>query len=98
MKHGGDNGQCSSSSRRANVRRAAAGLLLATDVADYLVSRGMPFRQAHEVVGAMVRQLLAEKRDFEALSIEEWRQHSALFTDDVRQHVTAAASVRVGTR
>jgi argininosuccinate lyase len=31
--------------------RAASGLLLATDVADYLVSRGVPFRQAHEVVG-----------------------------------------------
>ena len=49
--------------------RAASGLLLATDVADYLVSRGMPFRQAHEVVGAMVRRLLQEKRDFESLSL-----------------------------
>jgi len=75
--------------------RAAAGLLLATDVADYLVSRGMPFRQAHEVVGAMVRQLVAEKRDFESLSLDEWRKSSALFGDDVKQHVTAAASVRV---
>jgi argininosuccinate lyase len=75
--------------------RAAAGLLLATDVADYLVSRGMPFRQAHEVVGAMVRQLLAEKRDFESLSLPEWRKASELFRDDVKQHVTAAASVRV---
>ena len=75
--------------------RAAAGLLLATDVADYLVSRGMPFRQAHEVVGAMVRQLLAQKRDFESLSLDEWRDASHLFGDDVKQHVTAAASVRV---
>ncbi len=75
--------------------RAAAGLLLATDVADYLVSRGMPFRQAHEVVGSMVRKLLAEKRDFESLSLEDWRQSSELFGDDVKQHVTAAASVRV---
>ena len=75
--------------------RAAAGLLLATDVADYLVSRGMPFRQAHEVVGAMVRQLLAEKRDFESLSLPEWRKASELFGDDVTGHVTAAASVRV---
>ncbi len=75
--------------------RAAAGLLLATDVADYLVSRGMPFRQAHEVVGAMVRRLLLEKRDFESLSLEEWRQSHELFGADVKQHVTAAASVRV---
>jgi argininosuccinate lyase len=75
--------------------RAAAGLLLATDVADYLVSRGMPFRQAHEVVGAMVRKLLAQKRDFESLSLDEWRTSSELFGDDVKRHVTAAASVRV---
>ena len=75
--------------------RAASGLLLATDVADYLVARGMPFRQAHEVVGAMVRQLLADKRDFEMLSLDEWRRSSELFRDDVKQHVTAAASVRV---
>ena len=74
---------------------AAAGLLLATDVADYLVSRGMPFREAHEVVGAMVRRLLSQKRDFESMSLDEWRAASHLFGDDVKQHVTAAASVRV---
>lgn len=74
--------------------KAASGLLLATDVADYLVSRGMPFRQSHEVVGAMVRKLLSEGRDFEALSLAEWRQSSGLFGDDVKNRVTAAASVR----
>jgi argininosuccinate lyase len=73
---------------------AAAGLLLATDVADFLVGKGMPFRQAHEVVGAMVRQLLAEGRDFSALSLGEWQRHSALFDDDVRKVVTPEASVR----
>ncbi|MEZ5286151.1 MAG: argininosuccinate lyase [Vicinamibacterales bacterium] len=78
----------------ARTGRAASGLLLATDVADYLVSRGMPFRQAHEVVGAMVRQLLADGRDIEALSLEEWRAFSDLFQEDVRARVTAAASVR----
>ena len=43
------------------TRAAASGLLLATDVADFLVGKGMPFREAHEVVGGMVRQLLAER-------------------------------------
>jgi argininosuccinate lyase len=43
----------------------------------------------------MVRRLLQEKRDFESLSPEEWRQASNLFGNDVQQHVTAAASVRV---
>ena len=51
-------------------RRAASGLLLATDVADYLVGRGVPFRRAHEIVGALVRKLVAEGRDFGSLSLD----------------------------
>jgi argininosuccinate lyase len=76
------------------TERAASGLLLATDVADYLVSRGMPFRRAHEVVGALVRRLLAEGRDFSALTLEEWREASDLFGDDVPRAATALASVQ----
>ena len=48
---------------------AASGLLLATDVADYLVGRGVPFRRAHEIVGALVRKLVAEGRDFASLTL-----------------------------
>src|SRR5262249_61280804 len=61
--------------------RAASGLLFATDVADYLVARGMPFRRAHEVVGAMVRRLLAEGRDFSSLTMAEWREASEVVGD-----------------
>jgi len=73
---------------------AASGLLLATDVADYLVARGMPFRRAHEVVGAMVRRLLAEGRDFSALTMAEWREASDMFGDDAPRAATALASVQ----
>jgi argininosuccinate lyase len=73
---------------------AASGLLLATDVADYLTSRGLPFRRAHEVVGSMVRTLLAEGRDFSDLSMEEWRQASEMFGEDAPRAATALASVR----
>mgnify|MGYP003350003423 FL=1 len=45
-------------------------------------------------VGGMVRQLLAQGRDFESLSLAEWQQVHASFGDDVQQHITAAASVR----
>ena len=72
---------------------AASGLLLATDVADYLVDRGMPFRDAHEVVGAIVRRLLKEGRTFDQLSLEEWRSHSTLFDDDIRDAITPYASI-----
>ena len=73
---------------------AASGLLLATDVADYLVTRGMPFRRAHEVVGAMVRRLLTEGRDFSALTMAEWREASEMFGDDAPRAATALASVQ----
>ena len=73
---------------------AASGLLLATDVADYLVTRGMPFRRAHEVVGAMVRRLLAEGRDFSDLTMAEWREASEMFGEDAPRAATALASVQ----
>jgi len=74
--------------------RAASGLLLATDVADYLVARGMPFRRAHEVVGAMVRRLLVEGRDFSSMTMAEWREASEMFGDDAPRAATALASVQ----
>ena len=73
--------------------RAASGLLLATDVADYLVDKGVPFRDAHEVVGALVRKLLAEDRSFETMTEDEWRAQSPLFGADVIDWVTPSASV-----
>jgi argininosuccinate lyase len=73
--------------------RAASGLLLATDVADYLAIRGMPFRQAHEIVGAMVRRLLADGRDFSSLTLKEWKEASDFFGDDAPQAATPLESV-----
>lgn len=78
---------------RVRAARAASGLLLATDVADYLVGHGVPFRRAHEIVGALVRQLVADGRDFESLSMAEWRAASDLIGEDVVARVTARASV-----
>jgi argininosuccinate lyase len=74
--------------------RAASGLLLATDVADYLTTRGMPFRRAHEIVGAMVRQLVTQGRDFSSLTMAEWREASEMFGDDAPLAATALASVK----
>ena len=77
----------------ARAELAASGLLLATDVADYLVSRGMPFRDAHEVVGGIVCRLIAEGREFSSLTPEEWRGYSVLFGDGMLRRITARASV-----
>jgi len=76
---------------------AASGLLLATDVADYLVARGVPFRRAHEIVGALVRRLVAEDRDFSSLSAGEWRAASEVFGPDIVNRVTPAVSVAAKT-
>ncbi len=78
---------------RDRTESAASGLLLATDVADYLVGRGLPFRRAHEIVGGLVRKLVAEGREFGSLSLDEWRAASTLFDADVAGRVTARMSV-----
>jgi len=78
---------------RARAASAASGLLLATDVADYLVGRGVPFRRAHEIVGALVRTLVADGRDFGSLSLAEWRAASDKFEPDVVDRVTPGVSV-----
>ena len=79
--------------RPARSEGAAGGMLLATDVADYLVDRGVPFRRAHEVVGGIVRDLLAQGRDFGSLTAEEWRGYDARFGADTAARVTSRASV-----
>jgi argininosuccinate lyase len=80
--------------KTAATAEAASGLLLATDVADYLVAKGVAFRDAHETVGSLVRQLVREGRTFGSLTLPEWQRHSNLFEEDVRDAISAAASVK----
>ena len=63
-------------------RAAAGGFALATDLADYLARKGMPFRRAHAVVGGIVRKLQEEGRELESLTLEELRSFSELFDED----------------
>ena len=72
---------------------AASGLALATDVADLLVARGVPFREAHEVVGRIVRDLVASGRDFASLTPEEWRGYHERLDADGAARITARGSV-----
>jgi argininosuccinate lyase len=59
--------------------------LLATDLADYLVLRGLPFRQAHEVIGKLVAYSLQQKRGFADLKLKEFQEFSDKFEADVFQ-------------
>jgi argininosuccinate lyase len=79
--------------RPAVTRQAASGLLLATEVADYLVGKGLPFRTAHEVSGRIARDLYEAGQDYSALTIERWRAYHESFDTDVFRAVTPEAAV-----
>lgn len=67
--------------------------MLATDLADYLVHKGMPFREAHEVVGRAVRQAEQERITLAELSLTTLQSLSALFAEDVTSIFDFSASV-----
>ncbi|MBV9464237.1 MAG: argininosuccinate lyase [Verrucomicrobiae bacterium] len=60
-------------------------LLLATDLTDYLVLKGVPFREAHQVVGQVVKQCEKEGRKLTELKPDQWKKHSACFGEDVAE-------------
>ncbi|PLX89080.1 MAG: argininosuccinate lyase [Desulfuromonas sp.] len=77
-----------------NMRIAAArGFSTATDVADYCVRKGLPFRQAHEVVGKTVRYCVETGKDIPELTLAEFKEFSDLIEEDIYDYVTLEASV-----
>jgi len=82
------------SAKKANMYNSAKrGFATATDLADYLVRKGMAFRDAHEVVGLAVRAGLDSSRDLSEISLPELQQFSALITEDVFGFLTLEGSV-----
>jgi len=82
------------SAKKANMYNSAKrGFATATDLADYLVRKGMAFRDAHEVVGLAVRLGIESKRDLSEISLPELQQFSALITVDVFDYLTLEGSV-----
>ena len=80
---------------------ATANYALATDLADYLARKGLPFREAHEVIGRLVRYAESAAKDFPNLSIKEYQSFSPLFDEDVlsldARSAVAARNVYGGT-
>ena len=67
-----------------NMRRAAAkGFINATDCADYLTKKGMPFRDAYKLTGCMVSDCIAKDKTLEELTLDEFKGYSALFENDI---------------
>ena len=79
--------------REVMARGAAGGFTNATDCADYLVKRGVPFRDAHRVVGELVAYCLNEDKALLDLSLEELRRFHPAFGEDVFEDLSLLACV-----
>ncbi|MGB3623476.1 argininosuccinate lyase [Ketobacter sp. MCCC 1A13808] len=80
--------------KKDNMRDAARrGFSTATDLADYLVKKGVPFRDSHEIVGKAVAYGVAQVKDLSEMSLQELRQFSDMISEDVFDVLTLEGSV-----
>ncbi|MDD7794923.1 argininosuccinate lyase [Clostridium sp. 'White wine YQ'] len=80
--------------KKDNMRKGAlGGFTNATDVADYLVKKGVAFRNAHEVVGAIVLQCINENKNIEELSLKELKEFSPEFEEDIYNAISLETCV-----
>jgi len=81
---------------KANPQRISNAInedyILATDLADYLVKKGIPFRQAHNTVSKLGKYAVANRKSFRELSLSEYRDFSPLFDKDV-YNITLESSI-----
>lgn len=75
------------------LNAALKGFTNATDVADYLVNKGMPFRDAHAVSGKLVFYCIDNKTDLLSLSLEEFKGQSQLFDEDIYEAISLETCV-----
>ena len=78
----------------ANMYRAAQeGFINATDLADYLTKKGMPFRSAYKIVGQIVAECIEKKTVLDNLSLDEYRAHSDIFEEDLYNEISLETCV-----
>ncbi len=78
-----------------NMRKAAAkGFINATDCADYLVKKGMPFRDAYKITGTLVAKCIEQELTLETLPLEQYREMTDLFTEDVYDAISLDTCVK----
>lgn len=77
-----------------NMKKAAReGFINATDLADYLVKKGMPFRSAYKISGTIVAKCISEKMVLETLPLEEYKAFSELFEEDIYNEISLETCV-----
>jgi argininosuccinate lyase len=72
---------------------ASRGYMVATDMADYLVTKGVAFRDAHRCIGEVVRHAIDEKKDLQELSLADLKKFSQSFDEDVFDILTVEQMV-----
>jgi argininosuccinate lyase len=72
---------------------ACGGYTNATDAADWLVKKGVTFREAHEIIGKLVLYAIGEKKPLNALSLQEYKKISDLFDETIYPAISAEACV-----
>ena len=83
---------------RESMRNAAAkGFINATDLADYMVRKGMPFRTAYKIVGQIVAECTDKGLVLETLPLEAYQAHSELFTEDLFDAISLETCVKQRT-
>ncbi len=73
---------------------AAKGFINATDCADYLVKKGMPFRTAYKITGGLVALCISKNTTLEELPLEDYKQQSELFENDVYTAISLDTCVK----
>jgi len=69
------------------------GYLVATEVADYLVAKGMPFRSAHDIAGALVRKAVAAGVELADLPLSDFQGETETFAEDIYEWLDVATAV-----
>lgn len=74
--------------------KASAGYTTATDIAEYLVKKGVPFRKAHEIAGKIVLSCIEKGKDLTGLTLREYRGFSTLIDKDIYSVLTPEGSIK----
>lgn len=75
------------------LKTAGSGYSLATDLAEYLVKKGIPFRNAHEITGRIVRYCIENNMELEELTLDKYRDFSDKVEDDIYERLSLSASI-----
>ena len=81
--------------KEVTSRAASLGYMWATDVADYLVVKGVPFRTAHEITGKLVSRCIKSGREIRAISLSELKKFSDMIEKDIYDIISPEASVNI---